>query len=116
MALQHHEFKLRLRDAERLLLYVQSGMAERETQSASLKEAELMCRRLELEAKESAERAAQAEAERDAGRHEAAMAKLQIEGAVNTRTQVESELSRVQRALAVAENARLKAESERGVA
>ena len=49
-------------------------------------------------------------------RHEAAMAKLQIEGAVNTRAQVESELARVRHALAVAENSRLKAESERGVA
>ena len=85
MALQHHEFELRLRDAERLQLYVHSGMAERETQSASLKEAELTCYRLEIEAKESAERVARAEAERDAARHEAGLAKLQIEGAVNTR-------------------------------
>ena len=89
---------------------------ERETQSAPLKEVELTCHRLELEAKESAERAARAEAEKDAARHEAAMAKLQIEGAVNTQAHVESELARVQRALAVKENARLKAESERGVA
>ena len=58
MALQQHEFELRLRDAKRLRLYVQSGMAERETQNASLKEAELTCHRLEIEAKESAERAA----------------------------------------------------------
>ena len=116
MALQHHEFELRLRDAKRLRLYVQSGMAEPETQSASLKEAKLTCRCLELEAKESTKRAAQAEAERDAARHEAAMAKLQIEGAINTRAQVESELTRVQIALTVAENARLKAESEHGVA
>ena len=35
------------------------------------------------------------------------MAKLQIEGVVNTRAQVESELAQVQRALAVEENARL---------
>ena len=84
-------------------------------QSASLKEVELTCRCLELEVKESAERAARAEAERDAARHEAAMAKLQIEGAVNTRAQVEFELARVQRALAVAEIGRLRAESERGV-
>ena len=48
-------------------------------QSASLKEAELACRRLELKAKESAERAARAEAERDSTRHEAAMTKLEIE-------------------------------------
>ena len=68
--------RLQLRDAEWLCLYVQSGMAKRETHSASLKEAELTCRRLELEAKESAERASRAEAERDAVCHEAAMAKL----------------------------------------
>ena len=56
MALQHHEFELRLRDVERLRLFVQTGMAEREIQSASLKKAELACQRLELEARESAER------------------------------------------------------------
>ena len=84
MALQHHEFELRLRDVERLPLYVQLGMAEREMQSASLKEAELACRCLELEAKEYVERAARVEAERDATRHEEAMAKLESEGVVNT--------------------------------
>ena len=51
-------------------------MAERETQRASLKEAESMCRHLKLEAEEYAERAARPEAKRDAARHEAAMAKL----------------------------------------
>ena len=85
MALQHHEFELRLRDAERLRLYVQAGLASREMQNASLKKAELACRCLELEAKESAERAARAEAERDAALHEAAMAKLSAEGALSTR-------------------------------
>ena len=78
----------------------------------SLKEAELMCRHLELKAKESVKRA---EAKRDAVCHKAAMAKLQIEGAVNTRTQVEFKLARVQRALVVTKNAHLKTESERGV-
>ena len=73
MVLQHHEFELLLRDAER------------DMQSASLKGAELACRRRELEAKESAERAARAEDERDTARHEAAMAKLEIEGVVNAR-------------------------------
>ena len=95
MALQHHEFKLRLRDAERLRLYVQEGMAEREMQSASLKKVELVCRRLELEARESTESAIRAEAERDAVCHEAAMAKLATKGSVNTRAQIESELARV---------------------
>ena len=81
-------------------------------QSASLKEAELACRRLGLKAKESSERAARVEAERDATRHEAAMAKLEIEGAVNTQSKMEFKLTRVQRALAVTESARLKVESE----
>ena len=112
MALQHHEFELRLRDTELLRLFVQAGMAEWEMQSASLKKVELTCRRLELEARESAERAAQAEAERDASCHEAAMAKLATDGAVNTRAQIESELPRVQRALALAEEARWRAKSE----
>ena len=54
MALQHHEFELRLRDAKRLRLFVQASMAEWEMRDASLKKAELECRCLELEAKESA--------------------------------------------------------------
>ena len=116
MALQHHEFELRLRDAKRLRLFVQAGMAELEMQSASLKKAELACRRLEPEARESAERAARAEAERDAACHEVAMAKLEIEGAVNTRAQIESELARVQRALALLEEALRRAEFEHGAA
>ena len=89
-------------------------MAEREMQSASLKKAELACRRLELEAKESNERATRAEAETDAPCHEVAMAKLAIEGAVNARAQIEFELARVQRALALAEDARQRAKSEHG--
>ena len=98
MALQHHEFELRLMDAERLRLFVQAGMAEREMHSVSLKKSELACRRLEIEARESAERAARDEAERDAARYEAAMAKLATEGAVNARAQMKSELARVQSA------------------
>ena len=75
-------------------------------QIVSLKQAELTCRHLELEARESTERAARAEAERDTARHEVAMAKLTTEGALNTRAQIESELTRVQNALALAEEAR----------
>ena len=116
MALQHHEFELRLRDSERLRLFVQAGMAEREMQSASLKQAELACRRLDLEAREFIERDARAKAERDAACHEAAMAKLAAEGALSSRAQVESELARVQRALGLAEEARRKAEFDHGAA
>ena len=48
--------------------------------------------------------------------HEAAMAKLATEGAVNTGAQMESELAWVQLALALAEEARQRAELERGAA
>ena len=116
MALQHHEFELRLRDVKQLRLFVQAGMAEREMHSASLNKAELECRRLELEAREYDERVSQAEAERDTACHEATMAKLATEGAVNTRAEIESELARVQRALALVEEARRRAELERGTA
>ena len=85
-------------------------------QNASLKKAELACRCLELEAKESAERDARAEAERDAVLHEASMAKLLAKGALSTRAQVETELAQVQRALGLAEEARRKAEFYRGAA
>ena len=94
----------------------QAGLAEREMQSASLKQAKLACRHLELEAKESAERASRAEAERDAACHEVAMAKLTAEGALSTRAQIESELARVQRALGLAEEACRKAEFDRRTA
>ena len=73
----------------------------------------MACRRLELEVK-SIERAAQVKAKRDAACHEAAMAKLAIEGVINTRAQIEYELARVQHALALAKNARQRVESEHG--
>ena len=83
MSLQHHEFITRLRDAERLWLYVESRLFAREFLDPSLKEAQLTIRRLELEAKEAADRA---ETERDAARHEVAMARLEIEAAGSART------------------------------
>ena len=66
MALQQHEFQLRLRDAEKLQLYVQSGLSDQVILNASLKEAQLNARSWELEAKEAVNKAARAEAERDA--------------------------------------------------
>ena len=59
-------------------------MVKREMQSTSLKKVELVCHHLELEARESAERAARVEAERDAVCHKATMAKLATEGVVST--------------------------------
>ena len=114
MALQHHEFELRLRDAEQLRLFVQASMAKREMRDASPKKAELECHRLELEAKESIERAARAEAERDTALHEVAITRLESEGALNTRAQIEAERARVQNALALVEEAHRGAEREHG--
>ena len=71
-------------------------------------------RRLELEAKEGADRAAKAETERDADRHEVAMALLEIKVAGSARAPIDLELSRVQSALTISEGGRLKAESELG--
>ena len=114
MSLQHLEFITRLRDAERLQLYVEFGLSARESLDTSLKEAQLTIRRLELEAKEAADRAARAETGRDAARHEVTMARLKIEVAGSARVQVEQEFSRVQSTLTTSEGGRLKAKSELG--
>ena len=71
MTYQHQEFQTRLRDAERLRLYAQSVVSDHRVLSASLAEAESSSWRCENEAKGSVERMAQAEAERDAARHDA---------------------------------------------
>ena len=116
MAFQHHDFELRLRDVERLLLFVQSRLSDQEALDASLKEAQLSSRRWELEAKEAIERAVRGETERDAARHEAAMVRLEINSMSGARVQVEAELARVRDVLVAAEDARLKADSERDAA
>ena len=95
MSLQHREFVTRLRDVERLRLYVQSGLFARESLDTSLQEAQLTTRRWELEAKEAADKEAQVEAERDAARHETVMAQLETEATGSAWAQVELELSRV---------------------
>ena len=61
-------------------------------------------------------RATRAEAEKDEARHEAAMAKLTTEAAVNTWAQIESELARLRHVLTVTDNARQRVEAEHVVA
>ena len=65
-----------------------------------------------METREAVERAVRAEVERDAARHEVAIARLEIEAAGGARAQMESELARVQRTLAASEDVRQKVESE----
>ena len=80
--------------------------------SASLVEVESSSRCWEKEAEEGVEKVARAEAESDAARYEASMACMDAAAAGSAQTQVESELARVQNALAVSEEARRKAEDE----
>ena len=112
MTYQHREFQSRLRDAERLRLYAQSTVYDHRALSASLAEAESRSRRWEKEVKEGVEKLARAEAERGATRHEALMALMDVDAAGNARVKMESELAKVQNALAVLEEARRKAEDE----
>ena len=105
-------FQSRLRDAERLQLYSQSTVFYHSELSASLAEAESRSQRWEKEAKESVEKVARAEEERDTARHEASMARMDADAAGSARAKVESKLVRVQNALAIAEEARWKAEDE----
>ena len=58
--------------------------------NASLKDAKLNARCWELEAKEVVDRAARAEAERDAARHEEAMARMETDVAGSVWAQMES--------------------------
>ena len=80
--------------------------------STSLAVAESRSQHWEKEAKEGVEKVAPTKVERDAARHEALTAHIDAEGAGSARAKVESELARVQNALAVAEEARRKAEDE----
>ena len=79
---------------------------------ASLMEVESNSRRWESEAKEVVEWAVRAKKERDATRHEVAMARLDTEAAGIAQAKVESELARVQHALVASEDARQKVESQ----
>ena len=112
MTYQHREFKSRLRDAERLRLYTQSVISDHRALSASLAEAESSSWRWENEAKESVEKMAQAEAERDVARHDASMVLMDADVAGRAKAKVESELARVQNALAIVEEARWKVKDE----
>ena len=95
MAFQHREFQTQLREVERLRLYAQSAFSDQKALSASLMEAKSNSKHWESEAREVAERAVHVEAERDASRHEVAMARLETEEAGSAWAQMESELARV---------------------
>ena len=56
---------------------------------------------------------AREEVERDAARHEASMARIDADAAGSARAKVESELARIQNALAISKEARRKAEGGR---
>ena len=95
MTYQHREFQSRLRDAERLRFYAQSVVFYHRVLSASLADAKSSSRRWENEAKESAEKMARAEAERDTASHDASMARMDANAVGSARVKVDSELARV---------------------
>ena len=64
-----------------------------------------------MEAREAVDKAARVEAERDATRHKVVMVRLETDLASSARAQMESKLTRVQRAFTTLEGARVKAES-----
>ena len=66
--------------------------------SISLVEAESSSSRWENEARGSVERMARAETERDAARHDALMARIDVNAVGKARVRVESKLARVQNA------------------
>ena len=80
--------------------------------SASLAEVESNSWRWENQARGSVERMARAEAERDATRHDAMMACMDVDSTGNARARVEFEFFTVQNVLAAAEEARRKADDE----
>ena len=86
MTYQHREFQPWLRDAERLWLYAQSAVSDHRALSASLDETKSRSRCREKEAKEGIKKVAQAEAERDAARHKASMARMDADAARSTKT------------------------------
>ena len=76
-------------------LYSQSVVSDHRALSASLVEAESNSRRWENEAKESVEKMARAEAERDAAHHGASLARMDADAVGSAKAKVESELARV---------------------
>ena len=89
-------------------LYAQSAVSDHSALLASLAEAKLRSQRWEKEAKESVEKVARAEAERDTAHHEASMACMDADAAGSAKAKMESELAMGQNALAVAKEARRK--------
>ena len=112
MIYHHREFQSRLRDVERLWLYAQSIVSDHKALSASLAEAESSSRRWESEAKESIEKVARTKGEKNVVRHDSSMARMNVDATGSAMAKVEFELSRAQNALAVAQEARRKAEDE----
>ena len=80
--------------------------------SASLAEAKSNSRCWENEARESVERMARAEVERDVARYDALMARMDADAVRNARARVEFELARVQNSLAAVEEARRMADDK----
>ena len=113
MTRQHRELQVRLEDAEKLWLYAGFATSKHWALEESLSKAKSWSRHWERKAKESTERTAGVEKERDEANEEAQVAQLAAFVVGDEKAKGEGDLARVQDALAAAEEARAVAEEAR---
>ena len=109
---QHNELHHRIEDAEKLRLYAQSAVSKHQALEDGLGKARSKAKYWEQKAKEGTKRAIGVEKERDKAKDEAQVARLAVIVESEAKARVEGDLSKVQEDLAVAEEARHKAEAE----
>ena len=112
MACQYRELHLRLGDAEKLRLYAQLVVSKHQALDDTLIKAKARSKHWEWEAKASLGKIARAKKERDEAKEETQHTRLAAVATGDEKALVEDKLTRVQDALAIAEEAKPKAEAE----
>ena len=100
-----------MEDAEKLRLYAQSAVSKHHALEDSLGKAKSRAKHWERKAKEGTERIMGAEKDMDESKEEAHIAQLAAVATGDAKAMVEDDLSRVQVALEIVEEARLKVEA-----
>ena len=101
-----------MEDAEKLRLYAQSAVSKHHALEDSLGKAKARAKHWERKAKEGTERITGVEKDMDEAKEEAHIAQLAAVATGDAKARVEDDLSRVQAALEIVEEARLKVEAE----
>ena len=112
MAFQHRELHYRLKDAKKLWFYARSTASKHHALEDGLGKAKAKSKHWKQKAKEGIERATTTGNERDEAKEEAQAARLATIAATDAKAWAENELPRVQEVLAVAEEAKRRAEVE----